>query len=75
MANVLSADFSRFLADLAQRLSPTDRMELIAAVDDIDGGTADDPIDSVHDERVDKKPRLAINRLIQNYSFYTSAAA
>lgn len=75
MANVLSADFSRFLADLSRRLSPVDRHELISAVNDIDGGTVEDPIHTVHDDRVADKPRKAINRLVQMYPMSPDSAA
>lgn len=68
MFNVLSADFSRFLAQLHMRLSPNDKMELVMAMDDISGGTADDPIESLNDRRVKEKPRMAIQNLIQEYA-------
>ena len=68
MAHVLAPELSHYLADLHMRLPVNDKMELIMALDDIDGGTADDPIVDLHDRRVGEKPCKAIHNLMQEYA-------
>lgn len=65
--NVLDADLSRHLGKLHDLCSPNDKMELVAAIDDIDGGTDEQPILTLDDSRVGDRPRTAIRQLESEY--------
>lgn len=65
--NVLSAEFSRDLADLANCCDPNDKVLLRLVIDDIEGGTAEDPIAGVDDPRVGEDQQNAIKYLQGRY--------